>query len=488
MTTISNIQLITLFPLLILMFTIIIITLTIALKRVYSLIVILSVLGMIGSFFSLIIINNFVPINISELFCFDKITIFYAEIIIFASLCTFIFSYLWIVQLTSNKEEFYLLLLISTLGALVLIFSSHIMTFIIGLELLSLPLIALINFSSGIIQSLQAALKYAVLSALSFSFMIFGIALIYSISGNLSFSKIGSCFGLFLLNRNLILSCGFVMLLAAFSFKLSIVPFHLWISDIYKDCPASVLIFISTVVKIAVFSVLVRFCANVPLIVNSNFYHIIEVMSFFSMITGSFMAMFQNSIKRMMGYSAISHLGLLLVIFLGFDNYKFSLSAVNIYIIGHLLVNLGVFGTISLISSLYKIHDVDSLNLYRGFLKNFPVLSVAMIINMFSLAGIPMTIGFLGKFYFMMFSIKEELWLLCLSIVISSIFSIFYCMRVISNLCSNTQDAFLVNNSINQCNIVNKIYELFILFISSVVLIIGFYPQSLIFFIENIIS
>jgi len=470
------------------MLTIIITTFTVALKRINSLTAILSIIGIIGSFIALIFIKNIVPINISVLFYLDKISIFYAEMIVFASFCTFIFSYTWIAKLSSNKEEFYLLLLVSTLGALVLVFSDHIMTFLVGLELLSLPLIALINFSSGTIQSLKAALKYAMLSALSSSFMIFGIALIYSISGDLSFFKIGSCFSLYLLNKDLILLCGFIMFLASFCFKLSIVPFHLWISDIYKDCPSSILIFLSTVAKIAVFGVLVRIFYNVPLIINNHLYLLIELMSFFSIIIGNLMAMFQNSIKRIMGYSSISHLGCLLIMFLGFENYNFALNAVNIYLFGHLLVNIGIFGIISLVSSLYKIDDIDSLNLYRGFFKSFPILSIAMVINVFSLAGIPMTIGFIGKFYFMMLSMKEELWFLFFSMIVSSIFSIFCCLRIINSMYIRFKDVLLVEKIENSFSFIKKMQELFIFFISSLILIIGIYPQPLIILVEKLIS
>ncbi|QTM69320.1 NADH-quinone oxidoreductase subunit N [Buchnera aphidicola (Hormaphis cornu)] len=485
MITISHTQILALLPLLTIMFSVVIITLFIALKRKYCLTVFLSLIGIISSFLSLTFINSMIPINIFLLFNIDKISILYSGMVLFISFYICILSTSLMSNNILNKEEFYLLLLFSTLGGLVLVFSSHMMTLIIGLELLTLPLIGLINFFISNMKSIESALKYAILSILGSSFMLYGIALIYSISGNLGFFDIGACFNLYLLDKNIIFLCGLIMLLVSFGFKLSIFPFHLWISDVYKNCSSLILIFLSTVVKISIISVLIHLFINIPLVVNQKFYFILETMAFFSIMIGNFMALFQNSIKKIMGYTSISHIGLLLITFLGVYNYKNAITSANIYLIGHVLASIGVFSVMTSVSSyLNNSHEVDCLQVYKGFFWRFPILALAMTINICSIIGIPMTIGFWGKFYLIILAIQENLWVFLVALIISSIFSIYFGLRIISTIYSYSDSLTSIKLLIQYKNY-NKVYELFILFISSFVLILGIYPQILINFIEK---
>ncbi len=224
------------------------------------------------------------------------------------------------------------------------------------------------------------------------------MALVYAQSGNLSFEALGKSLGDGMLHEPLLLA-GFGLMIVGLGFKLSLVPFHLWTPDVYQGAPAPVSTFLATASKIAIFGVVMRLFLYAPVGDSEAVRVVLGIIAFASIIFGNLMALSQTNIKRLLGYSSISHLGYLLVALIALQSGEMSMEAVGVYLAGYLFSSLGAFGVVSLMSSPFRGPDADSLYSYRGLFWHRPVLAAVMTVMMLSLAGIPMTLGFIGKFY-----------------------------------------------------------------------------------------
>lgn len=478
--TINLQQSIAFLPLFILILTIAIVILSISYNRDHFYVSILSSLGFIFSFFSLYFLIKIVPIDITVLFHIDKYSILYMIMILISAISTCIFAYPWLETYAFNKEEFYLLVLFSTLGAMGLIISNNMSSLFINIELLSLPIFGLIAYSHFERHSLEASFKYIILSGVSSSFLLLGIAWFYSISGNLSFTSMDHIFNIISLDEKLVILFGIFMILLSLFFKLSIVPFHLWTPDIYQGTPAVVLSFFSTVGKISIFSILFHLFSYISNYHNKVLYLILSFMICFSMLFGNLMALFQNNIKRFFGYLSISQLGYLLIVLLSLNNnYSFSLETSGIYLCGYLFSNIAYFGIINLISYVNKENQYDSISSYQGLFWSQPILSSILTIVLLSLAGIPMTLGFIGKFYVLSIILKEHLWVIGVSFLIGTVLGLYCYLRMIINL-------YLVPSMLLKNNLDIPRYWFItpsgiIICISGVLLLIlGIYPSPLI--------
>lgn len=481
--TINLQQLTALLPLLIMIFTAMTVILSISYNRNHFFVVLSSIFGLIFSLCSLYLLIKILPIDINGLFYITHYSILYISMIILSSISTCVFGYEWLKSYSYNKEEFYFLIIISHLGAIALIISHHMASFFINIEVLSLPIFGLISYSHYQKYSLEAAFKYIILSGVSSSFLLFGIAWIYSISGDLSFTSIIPLLNNISTNEVFVVLFGISMILLSLFFKLSIVPFHLWTPDIYQGTPAAVLSFFSTSGKIAIFSVLLNFLSHISYS-NKILYFILSLIIIISVLFGNLMALFQNNIKRLFGYSSISQLGYLLIIFLASNkNYLFSLEASAIYLYSYLFSNIAFFGIMNLITHKYKTNNVDLLNAYQGLFWSQPLLSIILTLVFLSLSGIPMTLGFIGKFYILSIIIKENLWIIGSAFLISTLLGLYCYLRVILNL--YLQPLHLVKNQINVSS--NWVYTPsgMVIFISGMLLfILGIYPNELIYLVQ----
>jgi len=479
--TINLQQLTALLPFLIIIFTAVTVILSISCNRNHFFTAVFSISGFITAFFSLYFLTAIIPIDITMLFHINNYSILYIGMIIISSISTCIFAYPWLKKYPFNKEEFYLLIMISSLGAMSLIISNHMASFFINMEIISLPIFGLIAYSSYQKYSLEASFKYIILSGVASSFLLLGIAWIYSVSGHLNFISIYQFFNIISDSEKLVLLFGISMILFSLFLKLSIVPFHLWTPDIYQGSPISVLSFFSTVGKIAVFSFLLRFLSHFSHLNNNILYFIISLITVFSVLVGNVMALFQENLKRFFGYSSISQLGyLFIVLFVSNKNYLFSLEASAIYLCGYLFSNIAFFGFINLISNAYKENDVNySIDLYKGLFWSQPLLSSILTIALFSLAGIPITLGFVGKFYIISIIIKEHLWVMGLFFLIGMILSLYCYLRIILNLYLHPSK--LLKYDLNRLK--NWFYTpsgVVICISGAILLILGIYPNPLI--------
>lgn len=432
--TLTAQHMIALLPLLIVGLTVVIVMLSIAWRRDHFINATIAVIGLNVALLSLFFVGQQPPMDVTPLLRVDGFSSFFTGLVLLASLATCTFAYPWLNGYPDNKEEFYLLVLIAALGGVVLASANHLASLFIGLELISLPLFGLVGYAYRQRRSLEAAIKYMLLSAAASSFLLFGMALLYAGTGGLSFATLGQSMGDASLHQPLLLA-GLGMMLVGFGFKLSLVPFQLWTPDVYQGAPAPVSTFLATASKIAIFGVLVRMFLYAPVADSESVRLVLGVIAFCSILFGNVMAISQSNIKRMLGYSSIAHLGYLLVALIAVQSHTaLSIESVNVYLAGYLFASLGAFGVVSLMSSPYSGPDAESLFSYRGLFWHKPILSAVLTVMMLSLAGIPMTLGFIGKFYVIAIGVSSELWWLTGAVVVGSAIGLYYYLRVMVSL------------------------------------------------------
>ncbi|EIQ87348.1 NADH-quinone oxidoreductase subunit N, partial [Yersinia pestis PY-01] len=409
--TITPQQLIAMLPLLIVGLTVVVVMLSIAWRRDHFINATLTVIGLNLALLSLYFVGQVGPMDVTPLMRVDGYSMFYTGLVIIASLATSTFAYPWLVGYPDNREEFYLLVLIAALGGILLASANHLASLFLGIELLTLPLFGLIGYAYRQKRSLEASIKYMLLSAAASSFLLFGMALLYAESGSLSFVGLGQSLSDSMVHQPLILA-GLGMMIVGLGFKLSLVPFQLWTPDVYQGAPAPVSTFLATASKIAIFAVVMRLFMYAPAADSEAVRLVLSIIAVASILFGNLMAISQTNIKRLLGYSSIAHLGYLLIALVAVQTHELALplETIGVYLAGYLFSSLGAFGVVSLMSSPYKGPDAESLFSYRGLFWHKPILSAVMTVMMLSLAGIPMTLGFIGKFFVVAMGVSANLW------------------------------------------------------------------------------
>nr|WP_322940278.1 NADH-quinone oxidoreductase subunit NuoN [Pseudomonas sp. s4] len=427
-------HLIALLPLLVTSLTAIVVMLAIAAKRNHTVTFILSVVGLNLALLSLIPTLEVAPLEVTPLLLIDTFACYYMALVLAASLAciTLIHAYLGGASgkgYPGNREELYLLVLLSAAGGLVLVSAQHLAGLFIGLELLSVPTYGMIAYAFFNKRSLEAGIKYMVLSAAGSAFLLFGMALLYAESGNLAFADIGISL---IRESSQLVQIGIGMMLIGLAFKLSLVPFHLWTPDVYEGAPAPVAAFLATASKVAVFAVLLRLYQISPAMSGGWLNELLTLIAIASILFGNLLALLQNNLKRLLGYSSIAHFGYLLVALVA--SKGLAVEAVGVYLATYVLTSLGAFGVITLMSTPYSGRDADALYEYRGLFWRRPYLTAVLTVMMLSLAGIPLTAGFIGKFYVIAAGVEAQLWWLLGAMVLGSAIGVFYYLRVMVTL------------------------------------------------------
>lgn len=453
-----------------------------------------SVIGLIVTLYSIVASQPSDPVMVTPLILMDSYTSFFSAVIILTSLGVTLISYNYLENRGPLQEEFFLLLLLSTLGALVVISSNHFASFILGLELLSVSIYALISYPAWGLYTLEAALKYLILSGVASAFLLLGIAFIYAATGTLSFPLLSANLSqstgspdlipLDLMPLDLMVMAGTGLFLAGLSFKLSLAPFHMWTPDVYEGAPAPVTAFIATVSKGAIFILLLRFFVITEAYENQPLVIILSVLAIASMLAGNILALLQNSIKRMLAYSSIAHLGYLMVAFIAggmAGGRALAIEASSYFLIAYIVTTLGAFSVIAMLSLEDETHDRDQLEYYQGLFWRHPFLATALSAMMLSLAGIPLTIGFIGKFYIFASGVQNSLWLLLGVLIVGSGISLFYYLRVIFTMTLRTK--------LSETQIRIPIPGGWVLAILTLTLVsLGVYPTPLINAVKQMIS
>ena len=321
------------------------------------------------------------------------------------------------------KIEYSILILSSVLGMMIMISSNDLIVFYMGLELQSLGLYVLATFNRDNLKSSEAGLKYFVLSALSSGLLLYGCSLIYGFSGSTNFEVIGAELN----SKDYALTFGFVFILVGLAFKISAVPFHMWAPDVYEGSPTTVTLFFTMVPKIAALSVFIRFLYVPFLNLIDQWQMIIIFLSIASMLFGAIAAIGQTNIKRIIAYSSISHIGYALAGLSTGSNEGIQSSIV--YILIYVVMNLGFFSCLLMFKRNNEYYE--NLNDLSGLSKNHPLLSLSLLIILFSLAGIPPLAGFFAKFYIFTSVIEQSMYFLAIVGLLSTVIAAFYYLRII---------------------------------------------------------
>ncbi len=333
-----------------------------------------------------------------------------------------------------NKGEYYVLTLFATLGMMVMISANHFVTIYLGLELLSLSLYAMVAMNRESVTSTEAAMKYFVLGALASGLLLYGMSMIYGATGTLEITGIAERLYSGGVNKG-VLAFGLVFLVAGLAFKLGVVPFHMWIPDVYHGAPTSVTLLIGSAPKLAAFAITMRLLVNGLITMAQDWQAMLIILSVLSMAIGNLAAIAQTNLKRMLAYSAISHMGFMLLgITTGVvgGDARFALNAYSsamFYVVAYVLMSAGTFGMILLMARAG--FEADELDDFKGLNKRSPWFAGIMLMLMFSMAGIPFFIGFFAKFAVLQAVVAAGYIWLAVIAVFFSLIGAFYYLRVV---------------------------------------------------------
>ena len=475
--TLSYSELMPLVPVFIVALTAVVVMLLIAIKRNHNLIATTSVIGLnlaviyIGyTMFS----GKFVPMNVMNMFMVDPFTMLYQGLILIAALACCTLSHAYIESYKDNREELYILLLCSVAGAMLLVSSSHYASFFISLELMSIPVYGMLAYTYQRSQSLEAGVKYLVLSATASAMLLMGMAYIYAYTGSLSFYD--SVQSLFIALKQPMVLLGLALIMFAVAFKLSLAPFHKWTPDVYAGAPAPMATFLATAAKVATIGLFVRYMLTSGAILVESLVTILTIIAVLSILVGNLLAVRQVNLKRILGYSSIAHFGYLLIALIS-TSYA-SLGSVSVYVIAYVLTTIGAFGAVALMSSPYNnVDEAQSLADYRGLFWRRPVLTATLTVMMLSLAGIPMTAGFIAKFLVVMAAVTTQHWFLAAMIVVGSGIGLYYYLRVMVVMYMTPPDTPRIDADAHWGTQVGGIM---VLGAALLVLLLGVYPEPMI--------
>jgi NADH-quinone oxidoreductase subunit N len=430
----SETDLIAILPFIILGGTVTIVMLVIAFCRNHQLTALLSLLGLIFSLIAIWPASDVAPRQVTPLFVIDGYALFYIGLILTASIAVLSLSYGYLAARAEPPEEFYLLVLVATLGAVALVASDHFASFFLGLETLSISLLGLIAYPRDHGKPLEAGVKYLILAGISSAFLLFGMALIYARSGTLEFTRIAALLMADGTSPDLYWLTGLALIFTGIGFKLSVAPFHMWAPDVYEGAPAPVAAFVAVVSKGAMFALLLRYFVTANADSFGPVPMMIEIVAIASILVGNLLALLQNNIKRILAYSSIAHLGYLLVAFLAGGALR--IEAVTYYLVTYAVMTVGAFGIITVLSTSNAAAEIEDLDAYRGLIWQRPWLGGAFAAMLLSLAGIPLTMGFIGKFYAIAAGVSATMWPAVIALIVGSIIGLFYYLRVIVAICT----------------------------------------------------
>lgn len=414
-------------PLLILSAGPVAVMLVIAVRRSHAASFTLSAGAVAAALLSLPLAASCAPRQVTPLLVVDAYTLFFTALIALATLSVLLVSHDYLRIHEESREEFYVLLLTACLGSAIVAASRHFASFFLGLEALSVSLYVLIAYLRINAFCIEAGLKYLILAAFSSAIALFGMALVYWSTGTLELAGLSQATAG---AAEPALLAGAVLIVAGIGFKLAVVPFHMWAPDIYEGAPAPVAGFVATVSKGSVFAFLLRWLLEPAAAGAGPLGAIFTGIAVLSMFAGNLLALFQDNVKRMLAYSSIAYMGYLLVAFLASGPRR--VMACLFYLAAYFVTTLGAFGVITVLSD--KERDADALEDYRGLFSRRPWIAGVFTAILLSLAGIPLTAGFIGKFFMLAAGVASGRWLLAASLIVTSGIGLFYYLRVLAVL------------------------------------------------------
>lgn len=356
----------------------------------------------------------------------DNFGVAFKMIFVGTSILALLIAHRFLTAKGISRPEFYALLLISTMGMMVMANTTDLVVMFLGLEIMSVPLYVMAGFARRSLESNEAGIKYFLMGAFASAFLLMGIAFVFGASGTTDLRRIVADFHFIVSNFRLYMYSGAALILIGFGFKVAAVPFHTWVPDVYQGAPTPVTAFFSVGPKAAGFAVLLRvfLFGFADMTMLSDLFWVLAVLT---MSVGNVLALRQNNVKRMLAYSSIAHAGYILVALAvgGAD----AISAAIFYLVAYAMFNLGGFAVVTLLETRSGCKsDFPEL---AGLSKSSPYLSAVLALFMFSLAGFPPTVGFVGKFYVFSAAVKAGfIWLAVIG-VMNSFLSVYYYLRVV---------------------------------------------------------
>jgi NADH-quinone oxidoreductase subunit N len=370
--------------------------------------------------------GRFAPRDATALFRIDGFGLFFTGLFFAAALVVVLLASSYLRPPQERREEFFAMTFVAVLGSSVLASTGHFVSFFLGLEILSVSLYVLIALPLERKESTEAGIKYLILASASAAFLLFGGALIYGETGVLDFAGWAARAESGAALRPLFV-LGVSLMMVGIGFKLAVVPFHIWTPDVYQGAPAPSAALIATISKGGMLAFLLRFFWIVDIRRFPSLVLAFSLIAGASMIAGNLLALRQNRIKRILAYSSISHLGYLLVAFLA--GGAVGIEAAAFYLVAYIVTMTAAFGSVAMLSPAGA--DADSLEDYRGLFWRRPGTASVLTLAMLSLAGIPLTAGFLGKFYIAQAAVSSSLWTLVIILVATSVIGLYYYLRVL---------------------------------------------------------
>jgi NADH-quinone oxidoreductase subunit N len=421
----TSADLVALAPLVLVALTAVVTMLVIAVTRRHTLTAAVTFAGMVAALVSLAAVSRGGPRQVGSLLVLDTFGSTFSAIVLLAGLAVVLLAHGYLARLRVQREELYVLVACAVLGALVLTQATHFASLFLGLETLSVSLFALVGYLSRTPRGIEAGLKYLVLASVSSAVLLFGLALVYAGTGTLELGRLAQV--MIGAEPTSLTSAGAALVLVGFGFKLALVPFHLWTADVYQGAPAPVTTLVATVSKAGAMAALIRFVSAFGAPAGSTPGKVLALLAAASMIMGNLLALRQNNVKRLLAFSSIAQLGYVVVAFLA--GGRAGVEAATFYLAAYVITLVGAFGTLAALSDAEG--EPETLADLRGLFWDRPLVAGVLTACLLSLAGIPVTAGFVAKFYVLTATVDAALWTLVLVLVITSVVGLFYYLRVI---------------------------------------------------------
>lgn len=403
----------------------------------------------------------------SGMMLFDNFAVGFSSLCIGTTILIFLLSKGYFEKISENVAEYYTIILFALAGTIMMVSYNNLAMLFVGLEIMSVSLYILAGIKKKDFASNEASLKYFLMGAFSTGFLLFGVALIYGASGSFNLIEIGN----YVKNPQNIIDpifyVGIVLMIVGLAFKVGAAPFHFWTPDVYEGAPTLITLFMSTVVKIAGFAAFLRIF-QVSFSSLSQFWTpTLTAITILTLFIGNITAVYQNSFKRLLAYSSISHAGYMLfaIVALG----AASTNAIFLYAVAYVLASTVAFGTLILVKAKTGSDSIESFN---GLGKSNPFLAFAVTVAMLSFAGIPLTAGFIGKFYMFNAALSQNhIWLVLIA-VLNAIIAIFYYFKVIVAMYFQTSESQIVIQT-------PATYKVVLAVSAILTILLGIYPACL---------
>jgi NADH-quinone oxidoreductase subunit N len=414
----------------------------------------------------------------SGLYVIDNFATFFKLIFLTILFLVTIMSFSYTKREGLYQGEYYSLMLFSALGMMVMVSSNNFVTIFIGLEVMSLAIYVLCGLLKGQVRAVESSLKYFLLGSFATAFLLYGIALVFAVTGTIDIQAVKAAAMARALGSNSLFMTGVALLIVGFGFKIASVPFHMWTPDVYEGAPTSITAFMATGVKAAAFGAFLRvfYTAFYPFIAEWS--TVLWFLAVLTMSVGNVIALTQDNIKRLLAYSSIAHAGYIMIALVTGD--KVLSSSVLYYLLAYAFMNIGAFSVVILLGRRGEENeDIDS---YAGLGARHPFIALCMSIFLLSLTGIPPLAGFAGKFYIFSDAIKGQYYWLGVIGMLNSSVAAYYYLRVLMYMYFKEPEKELGKIDISPAYVVPMLISVFAL------LYLGIMPRDFLLFAQQAVA